>query len=271
MPELPEVETTRRGIAPHILNQRISQVIVRDHRLRWPIPADLAAQLEQQQVTEIQRRGKYLLLTLPTGTLILHLGMSGNLRVLPAGSAVLKHDHLDIVFANRHCLRLHDPRRFGAVLFTVDPVEQHPLIKDLGVEPLERALTGDYLFARSRGRKMPIKSFIMDGKIVVGVGNIYASESLFLAGIHPKRHAGRITQERYATLVTVIKKVLRAAIQQGGTTLRDFINSDGKPGYFSQHLRVYGRDGEPCHHCQQTIRHCIIGQRTTYYCPHCQT
>ena len=271
MPELPEVETTLRGIAPHILNQMISQVIVRDHRLRWPIPADLAQQLEQQRVIDIQRRGKYLLLTLPTGTLILHLGMSGNLRVLPADSPLQKHDHLDIVFDNQQCLRLHDPRRFGAVLFTTEPVAQHPLLKELGVEPLEKGLTGQYLFTRSRGRKIPIKSFVMDGKIVVGVGNICASESLFLAGIHPKRHAGRITPERYATLVTVIKKVLRAAIKQGGTTLRDFVNSDGKPGYFSQHLLVYGRDGEPCYHCQHTIRHCIIGQRATYYCPYCQT
>ncbi len=271
MPELPEVETTRRGIAPHVIGQRITAVIVRERRLRWPVDRNLPKLLQDQCITAVDRRGKYLLLCMPAGTLIIHLGMSGNLRLVGADTPVKKHDHLDIVLDNNKILRYHDPRRFGCVLFTSEPVNAHFLLKELGVEPLERGFTGNYLFEQSRRRSLAVKLFIMNSHIVVGVGNIYASEALFLAGIHPKRAAGKITLERYTTLVKAIKHVLRASIKQGGTTLRDFVNGDGQPGYFAQQLRVYGRAGEPCGKCHQPVRHIVLGQRATYYCPHCQT
>ena len=270
MPELPEVETTRRGIEPHLLRQTIKKVILRQTRLRWPVPRNLNQKLAGQPVLALQRRGKYLLVTTPRGSLILHLGMSGSIRILPVNTPPEKHDHLDIVLTNGQCLRFRDPRRFGAVLFTsADPL-QHKLLRHLGPEPLSRAFNGKYLYEESRGRKVAVKLFIMNSKVVVGVGNIYASEALFLAGIHPKRISGRLTRERYDKLARAIKKVLRAAIRQGGTTLRDFTASDGKPGYFRQKLNVYGRAGQPCNVCSTPIRQITLGQRSSYYCPHCQ-
>ena len=270
MPELPEVETTRRGIAPHLLNKKITQVIVRNRQLRWPVPARLSSILQGQTVRAVSRRGKYLLIEVASGTLLVHLGMSGSLRVLPCTTPVEKHDHLDIVFNHEQCLRLRDPRRFGAVLWTRDDPLQHHLLKQLGPEPLSKAFSASYLFAKAARRKVSIKQFIMDSKVVVGVGNIYASEALFLAGIHPKRQAGRISLERFENLVKAIKKVLQAAIKQGGTTLRDFTASDGKPGYFKQQLNVYARGGEACLVCGKPIKQIVLGQRSTYYCSQCQ-
>lgn len=270
MPELPEVETTRRGIAPHLQGRQVCEVIVRQRQLRWPIPRNLNILLQGQTIEHIDRRGKYLLLGMDSGTLILHLGMSGSLRILPVATPAQKHDHLDIILDNDHCLRLRDPRRFGAVLWSRSDPLQHKLLKTLGPEPLSQAFTGDYLWQRSRGRKLAIKSFVMDSKTVTGVGNIYANEALFLAGIHPQRAAGRISRERYQQLVEAIKQVLEAAIREGGTTLRDFTASDGKPGYFRQQLHVYERARQPCHQCGQALRHRVIGQRSSYYCSHCQ-
>ncbi|MCK5639313.1 MAG: bifunctional DNA-formamidopyrimidine glycosylase/DNA-(apurinic or apyrimidinic site) lyase [Gammaproteobacteria bacterium] len=270
MPELPEVETTRLGITPHILGHKIIDVVIRQRKLRWPIPRGLAQKLQGQTIQAVERRAKYLLLKIETGTLILHLGMSGSLRILPANTPAEKHDHFDLVFNNGLCLRLTDPRRFGAVLWSKEPVEQHKLIQHLGPEPLSEAFNANDLYSKSRGRKVSVKQFIMDGKVVVGVGNIYASEALFLAGIHPKKAAGKISAERYELLVSSIKKVLAAAIEQGGTTLRDFVGGDGKPGYFAQQLNVYGRTSEPCSTCGQPIKQLTLGQRSTYYCPNCQ-
>ena len=270
MPELPEVETTRRGIEPHIKAKQVSDVIVRHHQLRWPVPRGLKTKLTGHKIISVSRRAKYLLLGFDHGTLIIHLGMSGSLRIIDNSLAAQKHDHVDIVFDHGRALRLTDPRRFGCVLWTQNDPQQHELIADLGPEPLSDAFNGDYLFQRSRGRKSTVKQFIMDGKIVVGVGNIYASESLFLAGINPKRLAGKIGRERYDKLVDAIKQVLAAAIEQGGTTLRDFVGGDGKPGYFAQQLNVYGREGEPCRVCGTPIKQLVLGQRSTYYCPQCQ-
>lgn len=270
MPELPEVETTRRGIAPHLQSKTIREVIVRQPRLRWPVPRKLNALLRDRTIERIERRGKYLLLMLANGTLIIHLGMSGSLRILPCTTPAEKHDHLDIVLQNGQCLRFRDPRRFGTVLWTREDPLQHKLLKLLGPEPLSDEFGGDYLWQRSRARKIAIKPFIMDSKIVVGVGNIYANEALFLAGIHPKRPAGRISRQRYALLAEAIKQVLHAAIRQGGTTLRDFTSSDGKPGYFRQQLHVYERADQPCKQCGTSLKHTVIGQRSSFYCPQCQ-
>ena len=270
MPELPEVETTRRGIAPRIKNQTVEKVIVRQGKLRWPIPKTLNSKLKGQTIDKVQRRGKYLLLSTNVGTVIMHLGMSGSLRVIDCNTAHDKHDHVDIVFKNGNCLRLKDPRRFGAVLFTTKDPYQHKLLKDLGPEPLEKEFDGDYLFNKSRKRSQNIKAFIMDSKIVVGVGNIYASESLFKAGIHPKKAAGKISKANYAKLARAIKSVLQAAIKAGGTTLRDFTSSDGRPGYFRQSLKVYDRQGLPCPKCGKAITKSVTGQRATYYCTQCQ-
>ncbi len=270
MPELPEVETTRSGIAPHIEGNAVSDVVVRHHQLRWPVPRGLKGTLAGHKLIAVSRRAKYLLFTFDHGTLILHLGMSGSLRIIASTLPAEKHDHIDIVFEDGKALRLTDPRRFGCVLWTRDDPQQHQLIAQLGPEPLSEAFSGDTLFQRSRGRKSTIKQFIMDGKIVVGVGNIYASESLFLAGINPKRIAGKISRERYQKLAEAIKQVLTAAIHQGGTTLRDFVGGDGKPGYFAQQLNVYAREGEPCRVCGTTIKQLVLGQRSTYYCPSCQ-
>jgi formamidopyrimidine-DNA glycosylase len=269
MPELPEVETTRRGIAPHILHKQVSRVVIRQPRLRWSIPPELTELLPRHRLLRLTRRGKYLLLGFHHGTLIMHLGMSGSLRILPTNTPPEKHDHFDLVFS-RQCLRLRDPRRFGAVLWTTEPVAQHPLITQLGPEPLSGAFTGEYLFRRSRGRRITVKQFIMDSRIVVGVGNIYASEALFWAGILPSRPCGGISARRYGRLAQAIREILARAIESGGTTLQDFLQADGNPGYFAQELKVYGRKGKSCPGCGSNIRHSIIGQRASYYCSRCQ-
>ncbi len=270
MPELPEVETTRAGIAPHICGQTVSRITIRQRQLRWPVPRTLDRELTGQCISEVQRRAKYLLLRADRGSAILHLGMSGSLRILREARPPLAHDHVDIAFGNGALLRFNDPRRFGCLLWTRDDPLQHPLLSALGPEPLNRGFTGNALHARARGRRVAVKNFIMNSQVVVGVGNIYASEALFRAGIHPRRPAGRISLARYDTLVQQIKKVLRAAIRAGGTTLRDFTDSDGVPGYFARALMVYDREDEPCINCSRPIRLEVIGQRSTYYCPRCQ-
>ena len=270
MPELPEVETTRLGISPHIEGQVVSNVVIRNRNLRWPIPSSIKKSLPKQTLLTVSRRGKYLLLRFPKGHLLIHLGMSGSLQVLDHHTEPRKHDHFDLIFDNNKCLRFHDPRRFGSVLWTSEAPLGHKLLKDLGPEPLDKDFNAKYLWQLARKRKVNIKQFIMDSHNVVGVGNIYASESLFRAGIHPRRAAGKISLERYTLLVRAIKAVIKAAIKQGGTTLRDFTGGDGKPGYFKQRLNVYGRKGEPCRKCAKPISHCVMGQRATYYCTSCQ-
>ena len=270
MPELPEVETTRRGIAPHIENNTISAIIVRNRNMRWPIPKGLNSKLKNQKIISVTRRAKYLLIKTDVGTLILHLGMSGSLRILPTTEAVEKHDHFELQFNDGICLRLRDPRRFGAVLWTKEDPLDHKLLINLGPEPLNKEFNAVLLFQKSRKRKTSIKQFIMDAKIVVGVGNIYASEALFLAGINPNRLAGKITKKHSLDLTRAIKKILTQAIKQGGTTLKDFTASDGKPGYFQQKLKVYGRKNEPCLSCNKPIKQITLGQRSTFYCTHCQ-
>lgn len=270
MPELPEVETTRLGITPHIRGQTVKQVIVRQRQLRWPVSPQLRRVLPGQKILDVKRRGKYLLLNTQAGTVIIHLGMSGSLRIVENDVPPEKHDHVDIVFRNHVALRLRDPRRFGAVLWTSRHTDKHPLLKSLGPEPLSDNFNVDYLFQRSRKRKISIKAFIMDSKVVVGVGNIYANEALFRAGIRPTLGAGKISRIRYQKLVTAIKNVLDEAITQGGTTLRDFTNEQGSPGYFKQQLMVYGRAGQPCSTCKANIKLVKQNQRATYYCPQCQ-
>ncbi|MEW8507624.1 MAG: bifunctional DNA-formamidopyrimidine glycosylase/DNA-(apurinic or apyrimidinic site) lyase [Candidatus Thiodiazotropha sp.] len=270
MPELPEVETTRRGIAPHISGQRIRRVVIRQPLLRWPIPGDLPQLLKGRKLLSVARRGKYLLLAFHHGTLIIHLGMSGSLRIVSPESAAQKHDHFELQVSNDRLLRLRDPRRFGAVLWTDREAMEHPLLANLGPEPLAEQFDGDYLHACGKNRRISIKQLIMDSKIVVGVGNIYACESLFRAAIHPGRPSNRISLQRYRRLADEIRRVLTEAIAQGGTTLRDFLNEDGKPGYFVQSLRVYGRGGEPCPGCGKPIRSKTIAQRSSFYCPLCQ-
>ncbi|MCK5888356.1 MAG: bifunctional DNA-formamidopyrimidine glycosylase/DNA-(apurinic or apyrimidinic site) lyase [Methylococcales bacterium] len=271
MPELPEVETTCRGIRPHIVGKTVKTVIVRQNQLRWKVPDDLSEVLQGLTITRVFRRAKYCLLeTNQTSTIILHLGMSGSLRITDQQQAVGKHDHVEFVFTDGTLLRFNDTRRFGAVLYTDQPIAEHKLIKSLGPEPLLDTFTGEHLYQLSRGKKSAVKGFIMDGHHVVGVGNIYASESLFMAGIHPTRQAGRISLKRYQKLVACIKRVLQQAIEQGGTTLRDFVNEEGKPGYFQQSLSVYGRTGEACFHCDSFIEQVKIAQRASYYCRKCQ-
>lgn len=269
MPELPEVETTRRGIAPHIEHQRVTRLDVRQPMLRWPVPAQLAQWIEGDVVQQVERRAKYLLLRFGRGQLILHLGMSGSLRILPQGTSPGKHDHVDFVLESGQLLRLTDPRRFGAVLWQENGTE-HSLLSHLGPEPLSEDFTAEYLQTACKGRRTAIKALIMNAQVVVGVGNIYANEALYRAGIDPRRAAGRISAERLATLVETIKSVLAAAIEQGGTTLRDFVGGDGKPGYFSQVLDVYGRGGQPCHGCGEPLTEIRLGQRSTVYCRRCQ-
>jgi formamidopyrimidine-DNA glycosylase len=276
MPELPEVEITRRGIEPHVLGQPITGVVVRERRMRWPVPRGLERTLTGSTVRAVSRRGKYLLLECTDmnapgkdGWLILHLGMSGSLRILPRGAPVKKHDHFDLEFGNK-LLRLHDPRRFGAVLWEKGDVAAHPLIAGLGVEPLEPAFTAKFLHEAMRGRSAAIKLALMDHTMVVGVGNIYANESLFHARINPATRAGRVSLARCERLVGTVRETLEKALKAGGSSLRDFVHSDGSSGYFQQEYFVYGRDGQPCRVCGTTVRIRRMGQRSTFYCPSCQ-
>ncbi|KEQ16491.1 bifunctional DNA-formamidopyrimidine glycosylase/DNA-(apurinic or apyrimidinic site) lyase [Endozoicomonas numazuensis] len=270
MPELPEVETTRRGIAPHIEGQTVADVIVRNPRLRWPVPEQLKQHLAGQVIRSVTRRAKYLLISTDAGTLLVHLGMSGSLRVLNEPRKAEKHDHVDLVFGNGIRLRYTDPRRFGAVLWINDNVMEHNLLSKLGPEPLSDDFTAQRLYLCSRGKSQPVKTFIMDNHVVVGVGNIYANEALFKAGIRPDRPCGKISRVRYDRLTDSIKETLAKAIEQGGTTLRDFVGGDGKPGYFKQELAVYGRKGQPCIHCSTPIVEIRLGNRSTCYCKKCQ-
>ncbi len=271
MPELPEVETVCRGIEPHVTAQRIARITVRDRRMRWPIPKDLEQRLTGRRVEQVSRRAKYIVLLLDSGDRVLiHLGMSGRLRVLTPDVAAIRHDHLDILLANNVLLRLNDPRRFGAVLLWDAGDDDHELLAHLGPEPFDPAFNGDYLFSRSRGRRGAVKNFVMDGQIVVGAGNIYASEALFRAGIRPGRAAGRVSRAEYAQLAQHIREVLESAIRQGGTTLRDFVGAGGHAGYFQQDLAVYGRTRQPCRTCASPIKRQLIGQRSSFYCPTCQ-
>lgn len=269
MPELPEVETTRRGIEPWVLGKTLTDFKVHNPNLRWPV--ELPMQLKGEPIERLLRRGKYLVFITHAGSILLHLGMSGSLRWAGLQQPRLTHDHVEFFFGNR-ILRLNDPRRFGSVLFQPgsDPYI-HPRLRGLGLEPLENEFSGEYLFLRSRRRKSPVKNFIMDGKVVVGVGNIYAAESLFMAGIRPAKHAGQVTRRGYGLLAAAIRKVLQDAVDQGGTTLRDFVGSDGKPGYFKQFLYVYGRQKESCRVCEHLLRLSTLGQRSTVFCPKCQT
>lgn len=270
MPELPEVETALRGIAPYLTHQTIETLVVRERRLRWPIPPDTEAMVAGQRILGLRRRAKYLLLELERGVLLIHLGMSGSLRVLPADTPAAVHDHWDLVLGSGRCLRLRDPRRFGMLAWTGAPVEAHPLLRSLGPEPLSPGFDGPHLQRLAAGRSVAVKPFIMDSHVVVGVGNIYASESLWLAGIHPQRSAGRIAAARYQRLADAIKAVLGAAISAGGTSLRDFVQEDGNPGYFALQLRVYGLADAPCPGCGAPIRQRRIGQRSSFYCVRCQ-
>ena len=270
MPELPEVETTCRGIAPHVEGQIIRQVIIRQAQLRWRVPESLDQILSGLSVQSVSRRAKYLLFATSTGTLLVHLGMSGSLRIITTGQEAGKHDHIDFIFNDHLIMRYNDPRRFGSVLWTSGRLTDHPLLKDLGPEPLLTDFNGKLLYALSRNRKMPIKSFIMDSHVVVGVGNIYANEALFMAGILPSRQAGKVSLTRYQKLADCIRLILQHAIQQGGTTLRDFVNESGNPGYFKQQLKVYGRKGLPCVSCQQTLTEIRLSNRSTVFCAKCQ-
>jgi len=268
MPELPEVEVSRMGITPHIQNQVVSEVKIHNARMRWPVPSDVY-KLEGLPIIDIERRAKYLLLHSALGSAILHLGMSGNLRVVDKNEALKKHDHIEFVFANNKALRLNDPRRFGCCLWQ-EPKTIHPLLTKLGPEPLTNDFFATCVYEQSRNKKVAIKQFIMNNAVVVGVGNIYANESLFKAGIHPQKEAGKVSLKDYEALIIIIKDTLAAAITQGGTTLKDFAQSDGKPGYFAQQLLVYGRKGLPCVSCETPLHEIRLGQRSTVFCPHCQ-
>jgi formamidopyrimidine-DNA glycosylase len=272
MPELPEVETVRRGVEPHVVGRQIVRVVVRDARLRWPVPASLAAFAQGQRITGTSRRGKYLLLHLGEASdrLIVHLGMSGRLFICTASERPVKHDHLDLELDDGRLLRYHDPRRFGAVLPWPATETTHPLMETMGPEPFSEDFSGDYLFQRSRAKRVAVKAFLMDGRVVVGAGNIYAAESLFRAGIRPTRAAGRVTRAEYVRLAAQVRAVLQEAITQGGTTLRDFAGADGRRGYFQQDLYVYGREGLPCRVCGSLIRNIRLGHRQSGYCPSCQ-
>ncbi|MEM7430619.1 MAG: bifunctional DNA-formamidopyrimidine glycosylase/DNA-(apurinic or apyrimidinic site) lyase [Pseudomonadota bacterium] len=270
MPELPEVETARRGIRPYLVDQTITAFTIRERRLRWPVSRAVDRALPGRRIESVERRAKYLLINTDTGTAMIHLGMSGSVYVIPIGTPAGLHDHFDIQLSSGEMLRYRDPRRFGSLHFTKN-VATHKLIKNLGPEPLSDVFDGDYLHTLSRGRRVAIKQFIMNANIVVGVGNIYASEALFRAGIHPKRRAGRVSQGRYELLAQSIKDVLSDAIDAGGTTLRDFYGGDGEAGYFQQQLSVYGRDDEGCDRCGDRIRIAVLGQRSTFYCNGCQT
>lgn len=270
MPELPEVETSRRGIAPHIVDTIVTRVTVRNRNLRWPIADTVDRNLLGASIVAVDRRAKYLLIRTEKGAAILHLGMSGSVFIVDQGTPAGVHDHFDIELDSGKALRYRDPRRFGSLHWSNTPLS-HKLLKSLGPEPLSDEFDGDYLWSIARGRRVSVKQFIMNAHVVVGVGNIYASEALFYAHINPRRAAGRISKERYARLAGCIKEVLTNAINAGGTTLRDFYGGDGEAGYFQQQLEVYGRDGEPCRRCDAAICSIVQGQRSTYYCKQCQT
>jgi formamidopyrimidine-DNA glycosylase len=270
MPELPEVETSRRGIEPHIINTRVTRVIVRNRSLRWPISKTVDRRLVGETITSVTRRAKYLLINTDGGSAILHLGMSGSVFIVDRDTPAGIHDHVDIEFDSGKTMRFRDPRRFGSLHWSKTPL-QHKLLKSLGPEPLGNDFDARYLWEKSRGRRISVKQFIMNAQVVVGVGNIYASEALFLACINPRRAAGRISLQRYERLIVAIKEVLASAIKAGGTTLRDFYGGDGEAGYFQQQLEAYGREGEPCRRCDAPITAIVQGQRSTYYCKHCQT
>ncbi|MBL8261707.1 MAG: bifunctional DNA-formamidopyrimidine glycosylase/DNA-(apurinic or apyrimidinic site) lyase [Xanthomonadaceae bacterium] len=274
MPELPEVETTRRGLAPHLEGRRIASVTLRRPDLRWPIPREIVDLLPTSTIQSVRRRAKYLLMETQVGTAIWHLGMSGSMRVLPLDTPVRAHDHVDLMIEGKgrtgsRVLRFNDPRRFGCLLWQ-RPGETHELLRELGPEPLSDGFDGDYLFERSRGRAIAVKAFLMDQKVVVGVGNIYVAEALFAAGVSPTRAAGKVSRERYADIAREVRTILDYAIRRGGTTLRDFISPDGAPGYFEQELSVYGRGGEPCPRCGRALKQSMLAQRATTWCGHCQ-
>ncbi len=269
MPELPEVETTKRGLEPHIVGKQVLSVGIHQKQLRWEIPSHLSATINGKFIKKISRRAKYILIKFSNGTLVMHLGMSGSISVTPTREALKKHHHFELILDNATSMRFHDPRRFGSILWQKNN-EQLSLFNSLGPEPLSSEFNENTLYLLSRSRKKNIKSFIMDRNIVVGVGNIYASESLFLAGISPKRVAGKTSKKRYQVLTQCIKQILEEAINNGGTTLNDFSNIDGEPGYFSQVLSVYGRNDMPCYRCDGTIKRIVQNQRASYYCPRCQ-
>ncbi|TXI79923.1 MAG: bifunctional DNA-formamidopyrimidine glycosylase/DNA-(apurinic or apyrimidinic site) lyase [Flavobacteriales bacterium] len=274
MPELPEVETTRRGLAPHLEGRRVLAVTLRRKDLRWPIPKEIKTLLPERRIAAVRRRAKYLLMDTDVGSAIWHLGMSGSMRVLPADTPLRDHDHVDLLIEGKHhahprVLRFNDPRRFGCLLWQA-PGETHALLRDLGPEPLSEDFDGDYLFERSRGRSAAVKTFLMDQKIVVGVGNIYVAEALFAAGISPLREAGKVSRGRYVAIAAEVQRILAYAIARGGTTLRDFLRPDGEPGYFEQELSAYGRGGEPCPRCGRALKQAVVAQRATVWCGHCQ-
>ncbi|HCN76983.1 MAG TPA: DNA-formamidopyrimidine glycosylase [Verrucomicrobiales bacterium] len=269
MPELPEVETTLRGVSPWLVGRVVREVIVREKRLRWPVPDEIH-ELEGRRIVSGRRRGKYLLFESPAGTLLLHLGMSGSLRVSEPEAPWKKHDHLAFTTDHDRQIRLHDPRRFGAALWLTGDAEAHPLLADLGPEPLGADFTAEHLRARCQERAAPVKAVIMDSHVVTGVGNIYACEALFMAGIRPDKAAGKVSRVKLARLVEAIREVLAASIEMGGTTLRDFVNEKGEPGYFQQTLRVYDREGGPCRVCGARIRRMVMSNRSTFFCPRCQ-
>lgn len=274
MPELPEVETTRAGLAPHLIDRTVTAVVLRRQNLRWPIAAEVAALLPGQRIRAIRRRAKYLLLDTDAGSALLHLGMSGSLRVLAGDTPLRAHDHVDLALSHgrgepARVLRLHDPRRFGCLLWQA-PGQTHDLLRGLGPEPLGAQFDGDHLYACSRGRRVAVKTFLMDQRVVVGVGNIYAAEALFAAGIAPQRPAGQVSRARYARLAADVRRILADAIARGGTTLRDFVRPDGAPGYFEQELSVYGRGQTPCPRCGRALQQALIGQRASVWCGHCQ-
>jgi formamidopyrimidine-DNA glycosylase len=270
MPELPEVETTRRGLEPHVAGQTILRLTIHDHRLRWPVDARLPELLAGQRVESVERRAKYLLLRLTHGTVLWHLGMSGSLRIVPSALPVETHDHVDLALASGQTVRFNDPRRFGSLHYVIGDPQQHPLLAKLAPEPFAAAFNAGYLWRVSRRRTVSVKQLIMNGQVVTGVGNIYASEVLFQAGIRPRRQGRSLKREEVERLVGAIRKVLKQAIRVGGTTLRDYVDPEGNPGYFRQKLFVYERAKEPCRNCATVIRMFTQGQRSTYYCPTCQ-
>jgi len=270
VPELPEVETTRRGVAPYVERQKVTAVRIYDRRLRWPVPRGLTQRLIGQVVDRIDRRSKYLLFRTAQGTLIVHLGMTGSLRVFSKPPPRQAHDHVDLEFESGIVLRYRDPRRFGAMLWSPASARDHPLLASLGPEPFAAEFNVDYLFRATRRRRAAIKLALMDNRLVVGVGNIYASEALFRAGIRPTRAAGRVSKERYAALVEAVRETLTDAIAKGGSTLRDYVDVLGEPGHFQLNYNVYDRAGDPCRVCGTTIRLVRLGARASYYCPNCQ-